>query len=596
FLGQEEGRIRRISDTTGGQTKTVFQYDYFIKDHLGNTRMVLTEEQQVDRYPAATMELADDAVDTLFYSKIAATRADLPPGYPTDTTTNPNNKVARLNGAAGQQKLGPGITLKVMAGDQFSIRASSWYRLNGTTPGTPVNPLNDLLAALISGVGALPGGGHPSTAVLQANSVPLSDNITQFLGDTSASINSSRPHAFLNWVLFDNQFHYVAESSGFEQVGADQEFKRHVRVNMPVTKSGYLYIYVSNETPNVDVFFDNLQVTHTRGPLLEETHYYPFGLSMAGISDKALKGQYVENKYRYNSGNELQNKEFSDGSGLEAYDANFRMYDPQIGRFWQIDPLAEINEDWGPYTFASDNPILFNDPLGLDDSAASFPVGPRPVPVQPPGCLTCQLPKPNPGGNVPPPSSIKPLPINDQHSTLWHLWNDHNVVTDIAYQINTFNPLANAWNGVETYFTGHDSYDVQQNNTQATTQVLSSIPWGGAASRGLVLAEEEISSLLPQLGNKLKYLFGKATGSLHNLERTAEMNRLLNSIGIFDNAQGQALIRAHLGEILNSTKGVTQSTGRVLRESLLAGPYGFLKVESVWDGAKLITIKLFGSR
>ena len=47
---------------------------------------------------------------------------------------------------------------------------------------------------------------------------------------------------------------------------------------------------------------------------------------MSGISDKAIKSQYSENKYRYNGADELQNKEFSDGSGLEEYDANYRMY------------------------------------------------------------------------------------------------------------------------------------------------------------------------------------------------------------------------------------------------------------------------------
>jgi RHS repeat-associated protein len=92
---------------------------------------------------------------------------------------------------------------------------------------------------------------------------------------------------------------------------------------------------------------------------------------MAGISDKALKTQYVDNRYRYNDGTELANKEFSDGSGLELYETDARSYDPQLGRFWQIDPLGDINESYSPYSFANDNPILLNDPLGLpNDSAA----------------------------------------------------------------------------------------------------------------------------------------------------------------------------------------------------------------------------------
>src|SRR5690606_28800571 len=184
---------------------------------------------------------------------------------------------------------------------------------------------------------------------------------------------SGKPKAFLNWVLLDEQMKIAKDAggnimasgySGADPVGDDEEFKTHVFVNMPVNKSGYLYIYTSNETPNIDVFFDNLQVTHIRGPILEETHYYPFGLTMAGISSKALNNA-VENKYGFNGGNELQSKEFSDGSGLELYDANFRFYNAQIGRFQQIDEFADIVDSWSPYAFGFNNPILFNDPLGL---------------------------------------------------------------------------------------------------------------------------------------------------------------------------------------------------------------------------------------
>ena len=104
------------------------------------------------------------------------------------------------------------------------------------------------------------------------------------------------------YILFDEQFNYVA--GGFDPVANTSAggLKSHFLQGIPVTKNGYIYIYVSNES-NINVFFDNLEVKHTRGQILEETHYYPFGLTMSGISSKAA-GSLI-NKKKYN-GKELQ--------------------------------------------------------------------------------------------------------------------------------------------------------------------------------------------------------------------------------------------------------------------------------------------------
>lgn len=358
FIGHEEGRIRYKA--AEGTNPADLDYDYMIKDHLGNVRMVLTEEQKTDSYPPASMETAQSGTEEVLYANLPATRTPINTiaGYPTDNYTSPNAWVAKVKAAAGSQKIGPSITLRVMAGDKFNLRATSWYKTYGVNPGTPVSPLNDLVAALAGGIGNISGSHGGSTITEIANSGVLTPAATSFLNNQS--YNSAKPKAFVNWILFDEQFKFVSSSSGAEQVGANEEFKTHLFTDLPINKNGYLYVYVSNETPNIDVFFDNLQVVHTRGPILEETHYYPFGLTMAGISSRAAGG--LENKRKWNKGSELESKEFSDGSGLELYSTFYRSLDPQLGRFWQIDPKP--NYEQSLYSSMGNNPISFNDPLG----------------------------------------------------------------------------------------------------------------------------------------------------------------------------------------------------------------------------------------
>ncbi len=140
----------------------------------------------------------------------------------------------------------------------------------------------------------------------------------------------------------------------FGQVGDNKEFTLHVKNGQSIDRNGYFYIYVNNSTPNINVFFDNLQVTHVRGPILEETHYYPHGLIMAGISSKAAG--MTPNKKKYNS------YEYNTDFDINLYESFYRSHDPQLGRFWQLDPKPTDMESL--YAAMGNNPIKNNDLLG----------------------------------------------------------------------------------------------------------------------------------------------------------------------------------------------------------------------------------------
>ena len=94
--------------------------------------------------------------------------------------------------------------------------------------------------------------------------------------------------------------------------------------------------------------------------IISEKHYYPFGLQQRGYNDLVTSNvNSVANRFGFG------NKELGDELGLDWYDISARNYDPAIGRWMNIDPLAEAMRRHSPYNYAFDNPVYYIDPDGM---------------------------------------------------------------------------------------------------------------------------------------------------------------------------------------------------------------------------------------
>ncbi|GAA3655903.1 DUF6443 domain-containing protein [Flavivirga jejuensis] len=110
------------------------------------------------------------------------------------------------------------------------------------------------------------------------------------------------------------------------------------------------------------VWYDDVSIRKVNDPatveILEENNYYPFGLKHKGYNlNVASTNIALKRKFG--------GKEYQDELGLGWYDITARNYDPELGRWMNLDPLAEKMRRHSPYNYAFDNPIFFIDPDGM---------------------------------------------------------------------------------------------------------------------------------------------------------------------------------------------------------------------------------------
>jgi RHS repeat-associated protein len=390
FINFEEGRLRvvqAVNQNNGYDALTIDgninlpgnkrgAYDYYILDYQHNVRMILTEQVHTGSN-ACTMETARAANEERVFGKVDAsgnptTGNEVQARFAVSSIPGQSsgggwqnsaigNHVSRIGNLAGS-KVGPNTLLKVMAGDQVSATTLYYYQ----NAVTNTNTASTLANALLVSLGQAIAGGPSTSGVVKGSSSNItsllntSTPFTNAIAPDATNPNGTAPKAYLSVMFFDERFNFIQEGSATVRVSqAGSGAPALVLTNIKAPKNGYAYVYVSNESDEM-VYFDNVQVSHNRGRIIEENHYYAFGLRIAGISARKLSDPNegrTANNYLYQG----EFAELDDDMGWT--DFMLRSYDQQIGRFVQADPFDQ---------FASGYVGMGNDPVNLIDPSGGI--------------------------------------------------------------------------------------------------------------------------------------------------------------------------------------------------------------------------------
>ncbi len=349
LIQHEEGRI---IPQYAGQPEALegWDYQYHLKDHLGNVRVTFSTTPEVYTQ-VATMEDPAEAANYDIWSQTS--RSD--PG----NVGNSSSYVMRLNtNTAGDSTIVEGVVglktmFSVQKGDTIELSTKSYYELPPANDGTFF--LDDLFNMLLT------GSTSGSTAGTEGNSIDVTNVDGTVLGaiqtDKDGDVDSSVPRAYLNYMVFDKDFLFL--TAGYQQISSASHLQwETVSLDNPIIieEEGYILVYVSNETNALSVVdFDDLTVTHKKTHVVQSDDYYPFGLTFSEYQRTASS----VNRFKFNDGAERE-----DAFDLNIDYTRYRNYNPALGRWWQADPKGENFYELTPYNYSFNNPARYNDPNG----------------------------------------------------------------------------------------------------------------------------------------------------------------------------------------------------------------------------------------
>ncbi|MEL7421513.1 MAG: RHS repeat-associated core domain-containing protein [Bacteroidota bacterium] len=217
-------------------------------------------------------------------------------------------------------------------------------------------------------VGNMTSDGHRGL-VIEYNYLNLPESITSPDGTLTLTYDASGRKLRQTMAYISGEEVTIDYVNGVEYRNGRREAVYHEegRLYFPAEEGGvqplaYREYFIQDHLGNTRLVIGDknrnnfLDATYDRATdeIIQENNYYPFGMAMEGPWVQH-SGEKV--RYQYNG------KELNEDIGL--YEYGFRWYDPGIGRFTGVDPIAERFAHVSVYNYAENSPIGNIDLHGL---------------------------------------------------------------------------------------------------------------------------------------------------------------------------------------------------------------------------------------